>query len=294
MTGKSLILKKMYSSRTSDQPQLNNQFLEYDNLAIRKGGIYGHCNLCGHDVLFSITHPNLRETLVCPICKSFNRQRQLVCALSLELYGQEYDLKDICSKMKKGTKILLLEAVTNLAELLEYYASPRAKVYKTEFVSAKLKSGDTGESGVVHLDIQKTHFPDGFFDIIIHADVFEHVTNAPKAEQEQLRILKRTGVICYTAPFEPWREKDQVRAKMVGGKIKYLMKAVYHGDPSPREDINAADGCLVFRVFSYADPLKRMAEKHGLFHCWALHGPRLGILGNNAFVFAVKKMRTRP
>jgi SAM-dependent methyltransferase len=266
-----------------------NDFVPLDNQAIQRGSAFGKCLVCGHEVLFDIGHPNLRETLVCPICKSYNRQRQIVAALSLELFGTILDLKTIIRKMKRGSRILLLESVTNLAEAFRYYAGRKIELYTTEYIDPKLSSGSLGGNGIMHLDIEKTHFKDSYFDLVIHADVFEHVANAPVAEKEQVRILKKGGKAIYTAPFEPFLAKDDIYAEVQGGKIKYYKEAVYHGDPAPREDREAPEGCLVFRVFSYPDTWKRYKQAGAKFRCRYLYVPQHGIIGNNAYVFVATK-----
>lgn len=270
-------------------PKTSNEFLALDNQAIQRGSVYGKCLLCGHDVLFNIQQPNLREALDCPICKSYNRQRQLIAVTSLELFDEVLDLETIMKRLKKGTRILLLESVTNLAEAMRYYAGDRVEIVDTEYVDPTLKSGEYGRSGIMHLDIQKTQYADDYFDLIIHADVFEHVNNAPKAEKEQTRILKKGGKAIYTAPFESGLERDDVYAEMKRGAIKYNRDPVYHGDPSPRDDGQNLGGCLVFRVFSYPDMFARYKSYGAKFKCHYIYGSAYGMLGNNGYVFVATK-----
>lgn len=271
------------------RPSINDEFMPNDNQAIQRGVVFGNCLMCGSDVLFLVKHANLRETLECPVCLSYNRQRQLIAALSMELYGKIYDLKTVINKMKKGSRILLLESVTNLAEAIQYYAGSRVEVVTTEYISDDLNSGQTGSSGVMHLDIHNAHFPNDHFDVIIHADVFEHVADAPTAEAEQVRILKKNGSIVYTAPFHPNTEEDDVRAVVEKGKLKLIEEPIYHGDPAPRDDKRNNSGCLVFRIFSYPETLSRHSAIGADFSCHHLYLPEYGIIGNNAYVFSVSK-----
>jgi SAM-dependent methyltransferase len=271
-------------------PTVNNEFLANDNQAIQRQRCFGSCLLCGQDVLFAVQHENLRETIICPLCSSYNRQRQLIAVLSLALHGEIVSLKDIVSRLQTGTKILLLESVTNLASALQHYGGSRLEIHATEYISNKLKSGEKGESGITHLNIENTHYPDNFFDIILHAEVFEHVGDAIKAEKEQVRLLKNNGTIVYTAPFTPGLPGDDLRATVSRfGKIKHHKEPVYHEDPAPREDIHTTSGCLVFRTFSYPDLLKRYHAMQADFTCYSLYMPQYGILGNNGFVFSVAK-----
>jgi SAM-dependent methyltransferase len=270
-------------------PSMMNDYLELDNQAIQRGSVFGKCLVCGHDVLFAVHHPNLREALVCPVCQSYNRQRQLIAALSLELYGEVVDLKTVLSRLRKGTRILLLESVTNLAEAMKYYAGNRVEIVDTEYLDPRLASGEVGSTGIMHLDMEKTHFPDNHFDLVIHADVFEHVANAPAAEAEQIRVLKKGGRAVYTAPFESHLDADDVYAELEGDTIKHHRDPVYHGDPSPRDDRTDLDGCLVFRVFSYQGMYERYKGFGAKFSCRYVYGRDYGMLGNNGYVFIATK-----
>jgi len=268
---------------------IKNDFLLQDNKAIKQGNIFGKCLMCGHEVLFEINHANLRESVRCPICKAYNRQRQIIAILSYELYGEIYDLKTIVSKMRKGTKILILESMSNFAEALKFYGGDRISITDTEFISNKLKSREKGSSGITHLDIHDTGYPSDCFDIILHADVFEHVYDAPKAEAEQVRILKNEGLIVYTAPFIETIKKDDVRTIVINNKLKMLKKAIYHGDPAPREDVDISEGCIVFRIFSFPETLNRYSMIKALLVVRHLYATKYGIIGNNAYIFVVRK-----
>ncbi len=272
----------------SDRPTTNNEFLQEDNQAILRGGKFGHCLVCGLDVYFQINHPNLRESLVCPVCKSYNRQRQLVATISLSMFGGVYDLKEILHKLK-GSKILMLESVTNLAEAFKYYGKGLVELHTTEYIADTMESGETSNDGIVHLNIQDPHFSESYFDVIIHADVFEHVSDAPKAEEQQLKLLKKKGKVFYTAPFVAELDKDDVRAMIKRGKLVHMGDPIYHGDPSPRQDVDNNKGCLVFRIFSYPELLQRSKSLGASFKCYHLYAGGLGIIGNNAYVFEIIK-----
>lgn len=265
-----------------------NDFLLRDNLAIARRKHFGMCLLCGEEVLFTLHSANLRETVKCPRCGSFNRQRQLIAALSYEAIGTVVALPQLVKKVRKGTRILLLESVTNLAAVFEYYAGNRVQLDLAEYVDAHLSSGDrTQEHGVLHLDIEDTHYGDGEFDYILHADVFEHVANAPRAEKEQLRILKKRGAAVYTAPFHSQAQHDDVRATLEDGQVVHHAEAIYHGDPSPGNEDGS--GCLVYRIFSFPDMRARHAEMGADFDEYYLYSGHYGILGNNGFVHVARK-----
>lgn len=275
---------------SSQNLEINNEYLLNDNRAIAMGASAGTCLVCGNFVVFRVEHANLRETLKCPCCMSYNRQRQLVATMSIELFGKIMTLEEQFKRLKRGTKILLLEHVTNLAAMFSYLSAKyRHDIICTEYISEKLRSGDLSELGITHLDIHKSHFKDGTFDLIIHADVFEHVYDAVIAEKEQARILKKNGRIFYTAPFRADLKRDDIRAKIIKNELIYMKDPIYHGDPAPREDKKIPEGCLVFRIFSYKDLHTRYSKIGSNFSCFYLYSKAYGILGNNAYIFVVSK-----
>lgn len=77
------------------------------------------------------------------------------------------------------------------------------------------------------LDIQAMNFADGTFDLVIHSDTLEHVLDPARALAECRRVLRSSGVLCFTVPVLPGRLSRNVSAGPV----------MYHGNPAdPRED----------------------------------------------------------
>ena len=86
----------------------------------------------------------------------------------------------------------------------------------TQFLDPSLASGETRD-GVLHADIQATHFEDDSLDFILSSDVLEHIPWVSKALQETYRILKPVGCHIFTAPFYHHRFKNEQRAVMQEG-----------------------------------------------------------------------------
>jgi SAM-dependent methyltransferase len=51
------------------------------------------------------------------------------------------------------------------------------------------------------LDMQRMPFPDGSFDLVIHSDTLEHVSDPLRALAECRRVLPSTGALCFTVPI---------------------------------------------------------------------------------------------
>lgn len=265
--------------------QLDNSCVSYDEKLMSLGHFYGFDNIKGIDTFFEITTPVLRETVISTSSKCINRLRQLVVSIA-SLHGVSLitDLETLLSTFYIGKRILLLEDISFFASVLKHHCKKHGiELYTSEFLGEGKNSGEV-INGTLHVDIQKTHFEDNFFDLILHTEVFEHVPDAIGAEKEVVRILKGKGAAIFTVPFEHNRETDNVYAQVSSKGINYLQEPVYHEDP-----VSPDGKCLVFRTFSMPEMLKRYTNLGCAFTCEYFHSRYLGILGNNAFTFIAKK-----
>lgn len=274
-----------YYYRYADQMiRLDNSCVIKDEKLMGLGNFFGFDNICGQDSFFEIRSPFLRETAVSTSSRCINRLRQLVVSMaSLHGISLVANLETILSTFYTGKRILLLEDISFFASLFKHLCSRHGiELYTSEFYEGK-KSGDI-VNGTLNIDIQKTHFPENFFDLILHTEVFEHVPDAPLAEKEVVRILKKSGALIFTVPFEHDRETDNIYAQLSTDGITYLQEPIYHEDP-----VSPDGKCLVFRTFSLSDMEKRFKENGCTFYCEYFHSSYLGIIGNNAFTFTAKK-----
>ena len=112
-------------------------------------------------------------------------------------------------------------------------------IKNAEFLGPDLNSGmvKTMENGreIMHVDLEKTHFPDNYFDVIMTSEVFEHVARPYKAFQEIYRILKPGGIHVMTVPHHTIAYNDVVYAEMRPNQTDpvLLLEPVYHGEPNP-------------------------------------------------------------
>src|SRR5439155_21718830 len=74
------------------QPGRESQF-DYDldarvkEQALRHGTLKGFCNVSGRATEFIVSSDNLRENVISKHSSSINRHRQLVCTLSVSIFG---------------------------------------------------------------------------------------------------------------------------------------------------------------------------------------------------------------
>ena len=253
--------------------------------AIVRRSLSGFCSISGTNTEFTISSDNLREDVVATSSSSINRHRQLVCTLSMALFGHpNATLGSIANHIWMGNmRVYMAEANSVLSNFFANRLGPDSFVC-SEYFGPDRRSGEV-ISGILHQDLQRPSFDDASFDVVITNDVFEHIPDAIAAEKEVMRILKPGGVYCFTVPFLPESEHDQVLAELKpDGKIQYLAEPQYHSDP-----IRPAEGILVYRLFSFND-LKRRFESLGHdFKSYRFWSQRVGILGNDCYAHVVRK-----
>ena len=263
-------------------PELDEVVSAY---ALEKRTIKGLCNLTAAETDFSISSDNLREDVVSQTTHSINRHRQVVCALSMALFGYPHaSLAEITAHVnRRALRAYSAEANSALFLFLKQHMNPDLFTY-SEYFGEEHQSGAV-VNGVIHQDLQQTSFEDESFDVILTCEVFEHIPDAHRAEREVVRILKPGGVYCFTVPFIPHGEHDLVLAeKTPDGKIRHFEEPQYHGDP-----LRPEEGILVYNIFSFND-LKRRFEALGCrFSTYRFWSKSLGILGNNGWVHVVRK-----
>ena len=254
-----------------------------DRLALRTGRLPGHCNICGHFTVFDVTDPNFRETVNCRRCGSSNRQRQIAAVLlSCLSNGASVSKLAKIDDVPPRTVVWIAETTMALQEALTKRLGQNC--ISTEYLDPSLARGETRD-GVLHADIQATHFGDNSLDFILSSDVMEHVPWVNKALRETYRILKPGGCHIFTAPFYQHRFKNEQRAIMQeGGETEHLRRPWYHGDPLRPE------GVLVFTVF--APELLCQLEDVGFeARLCRLYSPFHGIVGNDGIVIVARKTR---
>jgi SAM-dependent methyltransferase len=76
------------------------------------------------------------------------------------------------------------------------------------------------------LDLHAIPYQDRVFDVVIHSDTLEHVTNPIHALSECRRVLKPGGALCFTVP-------------MILGRLSHSRAGLpksYHGNPGTSSD----------------------------------------------------------
>jgi SAM-dependent methyltransferase len=252
-----------------------------DKLALRSGHLPGYCNVCGSATVFTVRDPNLRDTVNCRKCGSSNRQRQIAAVLlsTVSPRGSSARFADL-GDLPQDTVVWIAETTTALKEYLARRLGPNC--IASEYLSPSLASGETRD-GILHVDMQQTHFEEDTLDVIVSCDVLEHIPSVSKVLRETYRVLKPGGFHVFTAPFYLHRFTNEQRSVLdERGELRHLRRPWYHGDPLRSE------GALVFNVF--APELLCLLEDAGFAAKLCLvSSPLHGILGNNGIVIVARK-----
>lgn len=253
-----------------------------DRAALWLKSVPGWCNVCARFTRFDTTHENFREHTACGHCDSRNRQRQMAMVLLSETLagGGEPSWRASLADLPLDTRVWIAEASRALQQGLHTRLGDNC--IATEYIDPTLNSGEVRD-GVLHVDIQNTHFGDDSLDFILSSDVLEHVPFVDQALRETYRVLKPGGCHIFTAPFYHHRFTTEVRARVASdGGIEHLRKPWYHDDPL------RAEGVLVFNVF--APELLCAIEAVGFeARLLRLFSPVHGIYGQNGIVVVARK-----
>lgn len=157
---------------------------------------------------------NNREGRICTGCGVNVRAQGLAKAIVKSKFGYKQEsLRDwVKIANKKGLKVCELNSCHNLHDTLK----------KLKFLTYS-EYGTTSEQNIEALTLN-----DNQYDIVLHSETLEHVSNPKKAMNECRRILKQGGLVLFTTPVI-WGRNTKQRAKMKNHKIEYLMEPSYHG-----------------------------------------------------------------
>jgi SAM-dependent methyltransferase len=199
----------------------------------------GRCNICGAvgtievppDVSGLEDTATLRESLLCRSCRSIARDRALILGLS-GLLDERGPLAQWAPR--KTLRVLETSGYRGhprfLGELFDYFNLP--------YVAPPTKESLTPIDARAGGDLQDLHFPDGFIDVVITAEVLEHVPDEQLAIREIARVLAPGGHLVLEVPYSHEFERTEVKVHRWRGRDVYLYPPEYH-----------AEDTLVYRIY---------------------------------------------
>jgi SAM-dependent methyltransferase len=155
-----------------------------------------------------VDYINRQQGHSCRGCGSSMRVRVLALAI-LSIFAEGGTFADfIYSSTAQQLKILEINKAGNLHEFLKKHPGHLLVEYP-------------------EYDMMSLKFPDHHFDLVIHSDTLEHISDPLKALKECFRVLKEGGKLFFTIPVIVDRPT----------RFRQGLPPSYHGSP----DSNAAD-----------------------------------------------------
>jgi len=234
----------------------------------------GYCYVCKRRVKFRVDYlysyevngvpvPNWRERLVCPSCGLINRMRA-----SIHLFEQLLEPTN-------ESRLFIAEQTT---PVYSWFAASYPEVVGSEYLAGAVPFGETDENGIRNETLTGLSFSDEEFDYVLTFDVFEHIADFEKAFRECFRVLKPTGKLFFTVPFNVNARNNGVRARIGDQReIEHFLLPEHHGP------------WLVFNQFGWEmlDQLREVGFANANAHLfWS---KEFAYLGKEQIVFVAEK-----
>jgi SAM-dependent methyltransferase len=239
----------------------------------------GYCYVCKRNVRFGVDYsysyevngvltPNWRERLVCPSCGLINRMRA-----SIHLFEQ-------LLHPSKDSRIFIAEQIT---PVYKWFAANYPGVVGSEYLGKAVPFGQRDENGIRNETLTGLSFRDEEFDYAIAFDVFEHIADFRSAFRQCYRVLKPTGTLFFTVPFDLNAKNNSVRAIVeTNGTAEHVLPPEHHGP------------WLVFNRFGW-EMLDQLREAgFASVNAHLFWSKKFAYLGRDQTVFVAKRDVERP
>ena len=240
-----LLIQSIYSPASALDGLREENF--HNRRILRQGTL--ECNCCGKQgkpiylflpiVQFDRMGVSpLRDNIICAHCRSSQRTRSLLQAVrtvATESTGMDSVILDLDDSWSAGSVIAQL-------------GQRQATTY-----DVGRPWGSIDEVGVRNEDIAGLTFEDGIFDIVVSAEVHEHVEDTWKAFAEVHRVLKPGGTYVFTVPCRSSFATTQRLA--FGTEFGPLWTGFRHIHGDPRE----SGGIAAYWLFGM-DLVERLRE----------------------------------
>lgn len=236
-----------------------------------------YCPICGTFAEIEPFTENRRESGFCSHCGSWNRQR-LMAILLLRAIEQKtgIHLESLSSsEMPDCLQIYSAEWFGALHKALRHL-----KGYTWSRYSGSMYNSGEIVDGHPHQSLLETSFPENKFDIILTADVLEHIPEPYLAHREIYRILKPGGVHIFTVPSNMNNPLDDQRATIIDGEIIHLSEPEWHG--------KEVDSNLVYTVFG-VEMLSYLWMLGYDVRLYEIDSKKMGVVGPRAIGFEAIK-----
>jgi hypothetical protein len=142
---------------------------------------------------------DLRESSFCPNCGNSHRTRSLAKAILEQIPLGSRNLTDWVQKANKANlKVAEINGCGQLHQILENLNKLSYSEYvPPENLKTRIKNF---LKDIPNQDVTQLSHKDNQFDLVMHSDVLEHVSDYQKAIKECRRIIKPSGICLFTVP----------------------------------------------------------------------------------------------
>ncbi len=239
------------------------------------------CPVCGKNSEVETYGENRRESGKCKECGAWNRQRLMAWALMRVI------------RRSTGVHVPHLSEGRLASELQVYNAEWFGAIHETlrrlkgyhwsRYAGEEYNSGDVVD-GHPHQDLTNTSFDDDQLDIVMTADVLEHIPDPYLAHREIHRVLRPGGVHVFTVPSNLNSPIDDQRAAVIDDRVVQLSPPSWHG--------KEVDSNLVYNVFGL-EMIQHLWVLGFSVEFFEVSRPDMGIIGPRSFVFMAEKHHER-
>ncbi|MGH7195579.1 MAG: class I SAM-dependent methyltransferase [Candidatus Saccharimonadales bacterium] len=157
---------------------------------------------------------NIREGSICRGCGVNARAQGLAKAIVRSKFG--YGAANLQEWVRSANENKLKVCELNSCHNLHKTLSGLKNLTYSEY-------GTSSEE-----DIENLSYAKNSFDIVLHSETLEHVSDPSQAMKECRRVINSDGVVLLTIPII-WNRKTRQRAKIEEGRIVKLLPASHHG-----------------------------------------------------------------
>jgi len=130
---------------------------------------------------YELGYVNRQQGEICNGCRCNLRSLALAEAIRSYYYSKVLFKDLVVSEAAQRTSLLEINEAGNLTPFLKHFG---------EYTFGKYPQ----------VDIHQMPYPDDSFDLVVHSDTLEHVSNPVHALTECRRVLRSGGALCYTVP----------------------------------------------------------------------------------------------
>jgi len=200
---------------------------------------------------------NRREGEICISCGSSVRVRQLAKTVALWV---NKNLQTCTCETNAGIRALPLEKLS----IAEINSCGSMHKWISNFGNVSYSEFNPIDKSIRHEDILSLTYSSESFDIVLHSDTLEHVSDIDRALVEIWRILKPGGVSIFSIPIVRDGRPTIARVSLQNGELLHNKLPSYHGG-------SYQTTCQYLVCYEFGEDFIPRLKNHG-FHVTLIEG----------------------